>query len=132
MADLARPLGVPLVSVPADNPMSPEKIALGTTLFNVKHFGSTGEVSCSTCHDPYQAFTDSPLTTSEGIATLTGTRNAPTVMNAAPNAKQFWDGRSPDLEDQSRRPCIKPVEMEPKDHEPVSKILCSDPARIDM
>lgn len=99
---LAGPLGLPPVPVPADNPMTPEKISLGSTLFNDKRFSSTGEVSCATCHDPAKAFTDSPLKTSEGINRLTGTRNAPTVVNAAFNATLFWDGRSADLEDQSQ------------------------------
>jgi cytochrome c peroxidase len=129
---LAAPLGLPPVPVPADNPMTPEKIALGSTLFNDKRFSSTGEVSCATCHDPAKAFTDSPLRTSEGINKLTGTRNAPTVVNAAYFEKQFWDGRSADLEDQSQHPFVNPVEMGLKDHEPILKIVRSDPAYGDM
>ena len=65
------PLGLPPLPVPASNPMTPEKIALGSTLFNDKRFSSTGEVSCATCHDAGKAFTDSPLKTSEGIRKLT-------------------------------------------------------------
>jgi cytochrome c peroxidase len=129
---LAAPLGLPPVPVPADNPMTPEKIALGSTLFNDKRFSSTGEVSCATCHDPAKAFTDSPLKTSEGINKLTGTRNAPTVVNAAYFASQFWDGRSADLEDQSQHPFVNPVEMGLKDHEPILKVVRSDPAYGDM
>jgi len=129
---LAGPLGLPPVPVPADNPMTPEKIALGSTLFNDKRFSSTGEVSCATCHDPAKAFTDSPLRTSEGINKLTGTRNAPTVVNAAYSATQFWDGRSADLEDQSQHPFVNPVEMGLKDHEPILKIVRSDAAYGDM
>ena len=92
----AQPLGLPPVPIPKDNPQSPEKIALGDKLFNDKRFSSTGEVSCATCHDPNKAFTDSPLVTSEGINKLTGTRNAPTVINAAYYKLFFWDGRSLD------------------------------------
>ncbi len=129
---LAAPLGLPPVPVPASNPMTPEKIALGSTLFNDKRFSSTGEVSCATCHDAAKAFTDSPLKTSEGINKLTGTRNAPTVVNAAYFASQFWDGRSADLEDQSQHPFVNPVEMGLKDHEPILKIVRTDPAYGDM
>ena len=68
-------------------------------------------MSCSTCHDAAKARTDSPLVTSLGIDDLTGTRNAPTVLNAAFNKTQFWDGRSPSLEDQAQHPFINPVEM---------------------
>jgi cytochrome c peroxidase len=112
--------------------MTPDKIALGSTLFNDKRFSSTGEVSCATCHDPGKAFTDSPLKTSEGINKLTGTRNAPTVVNAAYFTTQFWDGRSADLEDQSQHPFVNPVEMGLKDHQPILKIVRTDPAYADM
>jgi len=129
---LAAPLGLPPVPVPASNPLTPEKVALGSTLFNDKRFSSTGEVSCATCHDAAKAFTDSPLKTSEGINKLTGTRNAPTVVNAAYFASQFWDGRSADLEDQSQHPFLNPVEMGLKDHEPILKIVRTDPAYGDL
>ena len=61
----------------------PRRSRSGSKLFHDKRFSSTGEVSCATCHDATKAFTDSPLKTSEGINKLTGTRNAPTVVNAA-------------------------------------------------
>jgi cytochrome c peroxidase len=35
-------LGLPPVPVPADNPQTPEKVALGDKLFNDKRFSSTG------------------------------------------------------------------------------------------
>jgi cytochrome c peroxidase len=123
----AQPLGLPLVPIPQDNPQSPEKIKLGDKLFNDKRFSSTGEVSCATCHDPNKAFTDSPLVTSEGINKLTGTRNAPTVINAAYYKLFFWDGRSIDMEDQAQHPMVNPVEMGLADHQPVLKIVRSDP-----
>jgi cytochrome c peroxidase len=129
---LAGPLGLPPLPVPANNPMTPEKIALGSQLFNDKRFSSTGEVSCATCHDPTKAFTDSPLKTSEGINKLTGTRNAPTVVNAAYYSSQFWDGRSADLEDQSQHPFINPVEMALPNHEPILTIVRTDPIYVDL
>ncbi len=121
------PLGLPPVPIPPDNPQTPEKIALGEELFHDMRFSTTGEVSCSTCHDADKAFTDSPLTTSEGINKLTGTRNAPTVVNAAYFATQFWDGRSPSLEDQSLHPFVNPVEMGLADHQPILDVIRSDP-----
>ena len=75
-------LGLPRITYPADNQQTPDKIALGEKLFNDKRFSTTGEVSCATCHDSEKAFTDSPLPVSEGINKLTGTRNAPTVINS--------------------------------------------------
>ena len=105
------PLGLPPTPYPEGNPQTPEKIALGKKLFNETRFSTTGEVSCATCHDADKAFTDSPLSVSEGIDKLTGTRNAPTVINSAYFETAFWDGRSPDLEDQALHPFTNPVEM---------------------
>lgn len=127
---VAQPLGLPPVPIPPDNPQSPEKIQLGDKLFNDKRFSSTGEVSCATCHDPQKAFTDSPLVTSEGINKLTGTRNAPTVINAAYYELFFWDGRSIDMEDQAQHPMINPVEMGLANHDPVLQIVRTDPEYV--
>jgi cytochrome c peroxidase len=123
-------LGLPPVPIPEDNPQTPAKIALGEKLFNDKRFSTTGEVSCATCHAPEKAFTDSPLKTSEGIEKKTGTRNAPTVINAAYFHTQFWDGRSPSLEDQALHPPINPVEMGLPSHQPILDIARSDPAYV--
>ena len=121
------PLGLPPAPIPEDNAQTPEKIALGETLFNDDRFSTTGEVSCATCHDAAKAFTDSPLSVSEGIDKKTGTRNAPTVVNAVYMKTQFWDGRSPSLEDQSLHPFVNPVEMGLKDHQPILDIVRTDP-----
>lgn len=122
----AAPLGLPEVPVPANNKQTPEKIKLGDKLFHDTRFSSTGKVSCATCHAKEKAFTDSPLKVSEGINKLTGTRNAPTVINSAYMHSMFWDGREPDLEGQSAGPFINPVEMGLTSHEPILKIVRSD------
>lgn len=122
----AAPLGLPEVPVPADNPQTEAKVKLGDKLFHDTRFSSTGEVSCSTCHDRAKGFTDH-LPVSEGINKLTGTRNAPTVINAAYMQTQFWDGREPDLEGQSKQPPVNPVEMGLPDYEPILKIVRTDP-----
>jgi cytochrome c peroxidase len=125
------PLGLPPLVVPEGNPQTPEKIALGKKLFEDKRFSSTGGVSCASCHDAKKAFTDSPLATSEGIVAkgkpLTGTRNAPTVVNAAYFSSMFWDGRSADLEDQAQHPFLNPVEMALPTHAPILKVVRTDP-----
>jgi cytochrome c peroxidase len=119
-------LGLPPVPVPAHNPQTEAKVALGKKLFHDKRFSSTGEVACANCHDATRAFTDSPLAVSEGIRKLNGTRNAPTVINAAYMKTQFWDGRSPDLEDQALHPFLNPVEMGLKNHDPILKLARTD------
>ncbi len=124
----ASPLGLPPVPVPEDNPQSPAKIELGEKLFNDTRFSTTGDVSCATCHDPAKAFTDSPLAVSEGIHKARGTRNAPSVINAAYSELQFWDGREPDLERQSTQPFINPIEMGLTDHQPILDVVRDDRA----
>jgi cytochrome c peroxidase len=127
---LATPLGLPPVPIPADNPQTTEKISLGDKLFHDTRFSSTGAVNCATCHDRNKGFTDSPLAVSEGINKLTGTRNAPTVINSAYNLSQFWDGREPDLEGQAGQPFLNPVEMGLKDYEPILTIVRTDPGYV--
>jgi cytochrome c peroxidase len=121
-------LGLPALDVPKDNAITKEKVLLGEKLFNDTRFSSTGKISCATCHNASKAFTDSPLKTSKGINDLQGTRNAPTVLNAAFNHSQFWDGRSPTLENQALHPFINSVEMGLKDHQPILDIVRGDPA----
>ena len=125
------PLGLPPVPIPADNPITPEKIKLGDKLFHDKRFSTTGEVSCSNCHDNKKTFTDH-LPVSEGINKLKGTRNAPTIVNAAYMHTQFWDGREPSLESQSAQPFLNPVEMGLKNHDPILKIVRTDPEYVAM
>ena len=119
-------LGLPSVPIPADNPQTPAKIELGDKLFHDKRFSVDGTVSCANCHDENKAFTDN-LPVSVGHNGLTGTRNAPTVLNAAYNHSQFWDGREPDLEGQAKQPLINPVEHGLPSYEPLLEITRTDP-----
>src|SRR6266478_4801664 len=97
-------------AVPADNPQTPEKIALGKKLFFDGRLSVDGTVACSTCHDPARAFTDGrPV--SIGVKGRVGQRNAPTVLNAFYNKHQFWDGRVNTLEQQAAMPITNPFEM---------------------
>lgn len=118
-------LGLPPVPIPADNPQMPAKIALGDKLFHDKRFSIDGTVSCSNCHDAQKAFTDN-LPVSVGNKGLTGTRNAPTVINAAFYQSQFWDGREPSLEAQSKGPFVNPVEGGLANHQPILDIVRTD------
>ena len=107
-------VGVPVEAtrpaVPADNPQTPEKIALGKKLFFDGRLSADETVACSTCHDPARAFTDGrPV--SIGIKGRIGQRNAPTVLNALYNKTQFWDGRVKTLEEQAALPIANPSEM---------------------
>ena len=107
-------VGVPVemtrAAIPADNPQTPEKISLGRKLFFDRRLSADGTVSCSTCHDPAFAYTDTK-STSIGIKGRVGQRNAATVLNALYNKTQFWDGRVNTLEEQSALPIVNSVEM---------------------
>ena len=52
------PPGFPLPNVPADNPMTKEKVALGRYLFYDKRLSLNQTQSCATCHRQERAFTD--------------------------------------------------------------------------
>jgi cytochrome c peroxidase len=119
-------LGLPAVSVPADNPQTPEKITLGKRLYEDKRFSGDGTVSCATCHDPSKAFSDA-LPVAEGIRKQKGTRNSPTVINAAFYTSQFWDGRRATLEEQAKDPFLNPIEHGLASHEPILRTIRTDP-----
>ncbi|MDP2903311.1 MAG: cytochrome c peroxidase [Methylovulum sp.] len=126
VSDGSNLLGLPPVPVPANNPQTPAKIALGDKLFHDKRFSIDGTISCASCHDAGKGFTDN-LPVSVGHHGLTGTRNAPTIINAAFHKSQFWDGREPDLEGQSRQPFVNPVEAGLPNHQPILDIARKDP-----
>lgn len=94
-----------------DNPGTPEKIALGKKLYFDVRLSKDDTQSCNTCHDLNNFGVDNKPT-SEGNKGGKGTRNSPTVFNAALHMAQFWDGREPDVEAQAGGPIINPVEME--------------------
>ncbi len=118
-------LGLPPVPVPADNPQTDAKIKLGDQLYHDERFSADGKVSCATCHSREKGFTDN-LRVSKGFKKQMGTRNAPTVINAAYYTSQFWDGREPDLEGQSKQPPINPVEGGLANHKPILNVIRND------
>jgi len=104
------PRGLEPVDIPADNPMTVEKVELGKQLYFDKRLSLNGTISCATCHDPERGWTDqAPVST--GIGGQKGTRSAPTVLNTAYAFSQFWDGRAATLEDQALGPIENPIEM---------------------
>jgi len=121
------PLGLPPVPVPEDNPVTQAKVALGEALFNEQRFSGNGQISCASCHEPDQAFTDG-LKIAEGIEDKQGTRHTPTVVNAAYYETQFWDGRRESLETQALDPLVNPVEHGLDSHEAVLEVVREDKA----
>jgi cytochrome c peroxidase len=96
--------------VPEMNPQTPEKVELGKQLFFDRRLSGDGTTSCSTCHDPEQAYADG-LEISLNYPTTRNWRNAPTLMNVAYQKYLFHDGRSQSLEDQALFPMMSAFEM---------------------
>lgn len=117
------------ISVPPDRVPSPEAAALGEKLFSDKRLSSDGTVSCDTCHDTKQAFSDhrADNATSAGVGNQHGSRNTPTVLNAMFHELQFWDGRAATLEEQAKLPILNPVEMGQKDPADVVAAVRANP-----
>ena len=111
---------------PADNPVTEEKVALGKALFFDKRLSLNGNVACASCHiiDDQHGGADGEAV-STGILGQTGSRNAPTVLNAAFQKLLFWDGRAHSLEEQALGPLINPVEMGMPDLDSVEKRVAS-------
>jgi cytochrome c peroxidase len=89
---------------------TPERVELGKMLYFEPRLSESHTISCNSCHVVGLGGVDM-LETSLGHRWQKGGRNAPTVLNAAFNTAQFWDGRAKDLEEQAGGPMVNPVEM---------------------
>lgn len=100
-----QPLPQPLrayepMTIPADNPMSPEKVALGRQLFFDERLSVDGSRSCYSCHVCEHGLTDG-LPKAIGAGNKQLTRSSPTLWNIGYHKEFYWDGRSPSLEKQA-------------------------------
>jgi len=94
------------------NPITKAKVELGKRLFFEPRLSKSGWISCNSCHNLAIGGVD-------GLSAAVGHKwtlnphhlNSPTVYNAVFMKRQFWDGRSPDLEDQAQGPMQAPPEM---------------------
>lgn len=101
---------LPMEAVNPDNPSSEAKVKLGKILYYDNRLSKDQTQSCNTCHD-LSTFGVDLLPTSPGDNGIPGTRNSPTVFNAALKTAQFWDGRNKDVEEQAGGPILNPDEM---------------------
>ncbi len=126
--ELSLPLGLHSTqfTVPSDNRLDEDKIALGRSLFFDKRVSADDSIACASCHSPEYAFSDG-LQTARGIDSQTGTRNAPTIINRIFSSAQFYDGRAPSLEAQAIGPMTNPIEMGMPNHDSVVSKLAEIP-----
>ena len=86
--------------IPAENPMTAEKVALGHALFMDKRLSVDGSRSCYSCHQ-------NELGNADGLKKAIGPgdkelpRNTPTIWNVAYHGALYWDGRAANLEAQA-------------------------------
>jgi cytochrome c peroxidase len=97
----AKPEPTPLgdMAIPADNPMTPEKVALGKQLFFDKRLSKDGQMSCETCHVPEKGWADGQQLSTRADGTK-NTRHTPTLINVGFYNQWYWDGRAATLEGQ--------------------------------
>lgn len=115
---LTIPSYVPVPSLPRDNPLTDEGVALGRLLFNDTRLSINGRQSCASCHLAERAFTEDQAV-SVGAEGAPGTRNAMPLLNLAWKSSFFWDGRTASLREQVLQPIENPVEM----HESLSNVV---------
>ena len=104
------PLGMDDVPIPEKNVITRAKYELGKMLFFEKRLSLDNTVSCASCHNPKYGFSNNRQY-GIGIEGKLGKRNVPTIINAAYNDFQFWDGRVKSLEEQAKSPILKKSEM---------------------
>lgn len=107
------PPGMPVPSVPADNPMSARKVELGRRLFYDTRLSSNGAAACATCHQQARAFTDGRAR-ARGATGELHPRSAMSLANVAYNARFGWeDPATASLEAQALIPMLNtaPIEL---------------------
>lgn len=84
---------------------------LGRKLFFDKRMSSDGEVSCASCHDPAEGWSD-PRTFSLGVREQVGDRHSMPITAAALQDFFLWDGRADSLWSQALKAIENPKEMD--------------------
>jgi cytochrome c peroxidase len=121
----------PVGGADAERNPSPEKIALGRSLFYEKRLSKNREVACNSCHSLTDYGVDGRRT-SLGVDGKEGGRNAPTVYNASTHIAQFWDGRADSVEQQATGPIMNPIEMAMPNEQAVVSALSAIPVYVEM
>lgn len=114
----------------AGNPLTPEKLALGASLYFDPRLSESHTISSNSCHLVNMGGVDG-RSASIGHNWQRGGRNAPTVLNAVFNTAQFWDGRAADLQEQAGGPIVNPIEMGTTQEHAVEQ-LKGIPGHVDM
>jgi cytochrome c peroxidase len=106
-----RDQGFPQARLPKDNPLTPDRVALGRRLFHDTRLSRDQTLSCASCHQPTSALTD-PRRFSIGVDGRMGARNSMPLFNLAWKESFFWDGRVASLRQQALIPIVDHREMD--------------------
>jgi cytochrome c peroxidase len=88
------------VPEPADNPTTPEKVALGHQLYYDQRLSADESRSCYSCHVCENGLTDGKPV-AEGALGRVLTRSSPSLWNIGYQTEFYWDGRAPSMERQA-------------------------------
>jgi cytochrome c peroxidase len=102
---------LPEAAFPADNPLTHEGVELGRRLFNDPLLSRQKNISCASCHQRENAFSD-PAPLSFGTNGDTGKRNSMPLFNLVWHQEFFWDGRAKTLREQILHPIEDSLEMD--------------------
>jgi cytochrome c peroxidase len=118
------PAGWPQPTLPADNPLTSEGVALGRQLFADRRLSGNGTQACISCHATDRAFSDD-VAFSRGADGALGRRNAMPLANLAWAPTYAWDGSQLHVRDQALAAMQNPIEMHANAGE-VAKTLARD------
>src|SRR5580704_7844666 len=122
------PKGFAKPYVPADNPMTAEKVELGRYLFYDPRMSVNGRASCATCHKQDLAFTDGRAV-GVGATGESHSRSAMSLVNVAYSAVLTWSNpEMTSLEKQALAPMFgdHPVELGLREGDGFLPMLRSD------
>jgi cytochrome c peroxidase len=100
------------INTPANNQITDWGATLGRVLFYDKTLSKNKTISCASCHEQANAFSNITALSKGFDGGSTG-RNSMSLVNAKyyPNGRFFWDQRASTLEQQVLMPIQDPVEM---------------------
>jgi len=105
-----------------DNPITPEKVKLGSILYWESRISVDGTVSCAKCHPPGLYAADG-LKKAVGNHCKDNPRNSPCILNSAAQISEHWIGNRVSVEDQAKQALIGPPSYGMPSYESVEKVL---------
>lgn len=126
-----RHVGLPGVPYPERGRPSQKEIDLGAKLFSDPRLSKDGTMSCASCHDPKQAFTNPNPPKRTGVTDTRLRRDVPSLLNVAFATPLHYDGREPTLEMQILAPLFNDAEMANTTFDDLTNRLAAIPEYID-